>query len=92
MLTLSSNSPPKDFEAKGEDFRWILFVDGSSNLKGSGTSIILEGPNGVLLKQSLKFAFKASHNQVEYEALIVRILLAKELGVPHLLKKVIPCL
>jgi len=55
-------------------------VDGSSNQQGSGARIILEGPNGILIEQALRFTFKASNNQVEYEALMVGMLLAKELG------------
>jgi len=51
-------------------FMWLLLVDGSSNLKGSGAGIILEGPGDVLIEQSLRFEFKASNNQAEYEALI----------------------
>jgi len=46
----------------GDDFRWVLSVDGSSNQLGSGAEVILEGPNGVLIEQSLRFAFKASNN------------------------------
>ena len=34
----------------------------------------------MLIEQSLRFAFKASNNQAEYEALIAGILLAKEMG------------
>ena len=48
---------------------------------------MLEGPNGVLIEQSLRFAFKASNNQSEYEALIVGILLAKEMGARVLMAK-----
>jgi len=52
------------------DFRCVLFVDGSSNQQGSGAGVILEGPNGLLIEKALRFAFKASNNQAEYEALI----------------------
>ena len=69
------------------DFRWVLSVDGSSNQQGSGAGVILEGPNGVLIEQSLRFAFKASNNQAEYEALIAGILLAKEMGARVLMAK-----
>ena len=69
------------------DFRWVLSVDGSSNQLGSRAGVILEGPNGVLIEQSLRFAFKASNNQVEYEALIADILLAKEMGAKVLMAK-----
>ena len=65
----------------------MLSVDGSSNQQGSGAGVILEGPNGLLIKQALRFTFKASNSQAEYEALIVGILLAKEMGVQSLLAK-----
>ena len=41
----------------------------------------------MLIKQSLRFAFKASNNQAEYEALIAGILLAKEMGAKVLIAK-----
>ena len=76
MVELSSETVQ---DAK-DDFRWVLSVDGSSNKLGSGAGVILEGPNSVLIEQSLRFAVKASNNQAEYEALIAGILLAKEMG------------
>jgi hypothetical protein len=59
---------------------WLLFVDGASNLKGSGAGIDLEGLDDLLIEQSLRFEFKASNNQAEYEALIARMTLAQEMG------------
>jgi len=72
---------------KEANFRWLLCVDGSSNQQGSGAGVILEGPNGLLIEQALRFAFKANNNQTEYEALIAGILLAKEMGAQSLLAK-----
>jgi len=65
----------------------MLSVDGSSNQQGSGVGIVFEGPKGVLIEQALRFAFKASNNQAEYEALIAGMLLAKERGAQSLLAK-----
>jgi len=48
----------------------VLSVDGSSNMKSRGADIVLQGPNDLLLEQALRFRFKPSNNQVEYEALI----------------------
>ncbi|RDX83770.1 Gypsy retrotransposon integrase-like protein 1, partial [Mucuna pruriens] len=62
----------------------MLYVDGSSNKKDSEARIILKGPDEVLIEQSLRSSFKASNNQAEYEALLVRIRLEKELGVARL--------
>jgi len=64
-----------------------LSVDGSSNQQGSGAGVTLEGPSGLLIEQSLKFAFKANNNKAEYEALIARMLLSQELGAQMLLVK-----
>ena len=64
MMKLS----PKDSEPDPDDFLWILSINGSSNLQGSGADIIFEGPNGVLIEQALRFAFKVSNNQAKYEA------------------------
>ena len=61
--------------------------DGYSNQQGSGVGVILEGLNGLLIKQVQRFAFKASNNQSEYKALIVGMLLAKEMGTQSLLAK-----
>jgi len=68
-------------------FVWLLLVDGSSNLKGSGAGIILEGPGDILIEQSLIFEFKASNNQAEYEALIAGMNLAAEMGAENLRAK-----
>ena len=66
LIELMYGSPHPD----PRGFRWILSVDGSSNHQGSGVGVILEGPSGLLIEPSLKFAFKANNNQAEYEALI----------------------
>jgi len=63
---------------------WILSVVGSSNKKGSGARIILEGPKDLLIEQSLRFEFKVSNNQEEYEALIAGMILAQEMGSKNL--------
>jgi len=65
-------------------YLWLLSIDGSSNLKGSGAGVVLEGPNDPLIEQSLRFEFKASNNQAEYEALIAGMTLAKEMGADNL--------
>jgi len=85
FLVELSEPPVSDQQVK--EVSWILSVDGVSNLKGSGVGIVLEGPEGVLIEQSLRFAFKANNNQAEYEALITGMLLAKEMGITRLLVK-----
>ena len=47
----------------------------------------MEGLDGLLIEQALRFAFKANNNQAEYEARITGMLLAKEMGARGLLAK-----
>ncbi|XP_068477205.1 uncharacterized protein [Phaseolus vulgaris] len=72
---------------KGADFKWVLYIDGSSNQQGTRADVILGRPNGILIEQALRFAFKANNNQAEYEALIAGMLLAKEMGPKSLIAK-----
>jgi len=58
VVELSSKATQLD----GGYFQWVLSVDGSSK---SGAGIILKGPNGLLIEQTLRFAFKASNNQAK---------------------------
>ena len=63
---------------------WVLFVDGSSEKRNAGAGIVIEGSGGFTVDHSLQFQFKASNNQAEYEALIARLRLAKDLGARRL--------
>jgi len=83
-LTLPAPNGSDLTNQNNEMSEWILSVDGASNQKGSGAGMVLEGPGGILVEQSLKFSFKASNNQAEYEALIASMLLAKEIGATQL--------
>ncbi|XP_077249255.1 uncharacterized protein LOC143888719 [Tasmannia lanceolata] len=64
---LSSNQP-----------LWEVYVDESSNKAGCGAGLILTGPDNFVLDYALKFGFRASNNEAEYEALIARMNLAAQ--------------
>jgi len=68
--------------------QWTLYFDGSSNPKGAGVGIVLEGPNDILIEKSLHLAFKTSNNQVEYEAILAGLSLARDVGVKTLTCKI----
>ncbi|KAM1425531.1 hypothetical protein ACFX11_018069 [Malus domestica] len=63
---------------------WSLYVDGSSNQQGCGARLVLTTPNKVAMKYVIRFKFKASNNEAEYEALIAGLRLAKHLGVKRI--------
>jgi len=73
-----------DLQHTPTEDQWTLHVDGSSNPKGVVVGIVLEGPNDILIEKSLHFAFKTSNNQAEYEAILVGLSLAQEVGVKTL--------
>ncbi|KAM2356212.1 hypothetical protein ACFX1X_010707 [Malus domestica] len=66
-----------------EDF-WHLHVDGASNNKGSGAGMVLVTPDGSMLEHMITLCFKASNNEVEYEALLAGLRMAKDLAVRKL--------
>ncbi|KAL0373476.1 UNVERIFIED_CONTAM: hypothetical protein Sradi_3263300 [Sesamum radiatum] len=64
---------------------WLLHVDGSSTTQGSGAGIVITTPQGEDLEFAIKFGFKASINEAEYEALVVGMRMAHETGARCLL-------
>ena len=58
-----------------------MSVDGSSGEHGSGVRIVLEGLEGEEISYAIKLEFATTNNQVEYEALIAGLKLAKTVKV-----------
>ena len=75
-------SPPMAEDDK--ERKWMLYIDDSSNNKGSEDGVNLEDMTGVSIKQSLRFMLKTNNNQAQYKALLAGLKLAKELGVRRL--------
>ncbi|KAL0445744.1 UNVERIFIED_CONTAM: hypothetical protein Slati_1702300 [Sesamum latifolium] len=67
------------------DQKWLLHVDGSSTIQGSGADIVITSPQGEDLEFAIKFGFKACNNEAEYEALVVSRMMDHEAGARHLL-------
>ncbi|KAK0586692.1 hypothetical protein LWI29_010873 [Acer saccharum] len=61
-------------------FKWQLRVDGSSNTHGSRAGVVVSTPEGDSVECALRFDFKATNNQVEYEALIAGLKVCTVLG------------
>ena len=48
-------------------------MDCASSTTGTGAGIILISPKGVKVEHSFRLGFRASNNEVEYEALLARL-------------------
>jgi len=59
---------------------WTVFVDGSSNSKGSGAGIIIENNKGINVEISLGLSFPVTNNTAEYEAFLAGLRTAQDLG------------
>nr|GEX42500.1 retrovirus-related Pol polyprotein from transposon opus [Tanacetum cinerariifolium] len=68
------DSFPREDDTKTSQKRnepaWTLFTDGASSIEGSGEGLILTDPDGREVTYALRFNFKASNNEAEYEALV----------------------
>ena len=53
-------------------------MDGSSSEHGAGAGILLISPEGHKIPYALRFGFKETNNEAEYEVLLAGIHLARE--------------
>nr|GEY82771.1 reverse transcriptase domain-containing protein [Tanacetum cinerariifolium] len=81
---MPSNASQGVSVAKTQEEPWTLFTDGSSCVDGSGAGLILTNPDGVEFTYALRFQFAASNNEAKYEALIVGLRIATQIGVKNI--------
>ena len=63
---------------------WKLSKDGAANAQGSGVGLILTSLEGIDIEDALRFGFRASNNEAEYEAVIAGLNLAHSMEVDQL--------
>ncbi|XP_020413816.1 uncharacterized protein LOC109947629 [Prunus persica] len=74
---------PEELDAEHFDVStpvWILHVDGSANQQGCGAGLVLTTPDGLKIEYALRFDFRTSNNEAEYEALLAGLRLAKSMN------------
>ena len=59
---------------------WEVYVDGTSNQKGSGVGLVLVSPKKVVIEKSLRLDFSATNNEVEYGALVEGMAIVQRMG------------
>ncbi|GAV68419.1 hypothetical protein CFOL_v3_11922, partial [Cephalotus follicularis] len=81
---IGDNTPTECMEENPSENKrglWKLSVDGLSCITGSGEGLVLTSPDDWTLEYALRFRFKATNNEAEWEALIVGLTIAKHLEV-----------
>ena len=63
---------------------WKLYFDGASSRESSGEGVVLISPTQQVLTLSYKLQFQTTNNTAEYEALILGMKAAKDLGADQL--------
>ena len=84
VMEFASTEPDTDAQAATDLSAWKLSMDGASNAQGSGAGLILTFPEGIDIEYALRFGFRTSNNEAEYEALIAGLNLAQSLEVDQL--------
>ena len=59
---------------------WRVFVDGALSALGASTGIVIITLEGIRLEHSFRLGFKTSNNEDEYEAFIVELRTAFDMG------------
>ena len=57
--------------------KWVVHMDGSSTQHAGGIGVVLQSPEGDKLKHKIRLQYQPTNNEVEYEALLKRLELAK---------------
>ncbi|XP_077226309.1 uncharacterized protein LOC143859514 [Tasmannia lanceolata] len=76
--------PPVEHDPSIAESLWEVHVDGSSNKAGCGAGLVLTGPDGFAVDYALRFGFRASNNEAEYEALLAGMNLVVQTGAQRL--------
>lgn len=63
---------------------WSLYTDGASNVNGTGLGLVLKSPQGDIIAYSICCEFRATNNEAEYEALIIGLMTARDLGIKNI--------
>ena len=66
-----------DIEGMEDNKKWVVHVDGSSTQHAGGIGVILQSLEGDKLKHKIRLQYQPTNNEVEYEALLKGLELAK---------------
>nr|XP_023918054.1 uncharacterized protein LOC112029605 [Quercus suber] len=67
----------EDLDEKEDSKKWVVHVDGSSTLYTGGIRVVLQSPEGDKLKYKACLQYQTTNNEVEYEAFLKGLELAR---------------
>ena len=67
----------EDLGKREDNKKWIVHVDGSSTLHVGGIGVVLQSPEWDKLKHKVRLQYQTTNNEMEYEALLKGLELAK---------------
>jgi ribonuclease HI len=63
---------------------WKMFFDGASSREGAGAGVVFVSPAQETISLSYKLEFEATNNVAEYEALVLGLRAAREMGIQEI--------
>ncbi|XP_065638287.1 uncharacterized protein LOC136071201 [Quercus suber] len=69
----------EDLEEIEGNKKWVVHVDGSSMLYAGGIRVVLQSPEGDKLNYKVRLQYQTTNNEMEYEALLKGLELAKSI-------------
>ena len=74
-----------DIEGREDSKKWVVHVDGSSMQHAGGIGVVMQSPKGDKLKHKIRLQYQATNNEVEFEALLKGLELAKSVEAKSIL-------
>ena len=59
---------------------WEVYVDRAANQRRSGVWLVIVSPKKITIDRSLRLGFSVTNNEVEYEALLIGMVMVQKLG------------
>ena len=75
----------EDLGKREDNKKWVVHVDGSSTLHAGGIGVVLQSSKGDKLKHKVRLQYQTTNNEVEYEALLKGLELAKSVEADSIL-------
>ena len=63
-----------------EPLSWRLYINGVANQRGSRVGLIVISLKKIIIEKSLRLGFSATNNEVEYEALLIGMIMDQKMG------------